>query len=93
MITARTQLANSGKDVPAATTTTPIANNDILSFFPKLTEPLTTDSAPPISIAKPIISIIKSTQANYHKYSVVTTVQYIIIDKRKRLDMFELLTY
>ena len=75
LTTARTQFANSGKDVPAATTTTPMANNDILSFFPKLTEPLTTDSAPPTSMAKPIVSIIKSTQANYHKCSVVTTAQ------------------
>ena len=58
---------------PAATTTTPMANNDILSFFPKLTEPLTTDSAPPTSMAKPIVSIIKSTQTNYHKCNAVTT--------------------
>ena len=31
-----TQFASSGKDVPAETTTTPIAKREILSFFPKL---------------------------------------------------------
>ena len=70
--TTRTQLANSGKDVPADTTTTPIANNDILIFLPKLIDPLTTDSAPPTNMAKPIMSNIKFTMANYHKYYEAT---------------------
>ena len=53
--TALMLLANSGNDVPPATITTPIANNEILIFLPKLTEPLIIISAPKTRSPNPII--------------------------------------
>ena len=60
IITARIQFANSGSEVPAATTTTPMVNKDICNFLAKLTDPRIIPSAPMISMAKPAINNIKS---------------------------------
>ena len=49
-------LANSGNDVPPATNTTPIANNEIFIFYPKLIEPQITISAPNTKRPNPIIA-------------------------------------
>ena len=46
--TALILLASSGKEVPPATITTPIANKETFSFLPKLTEPFIINSAPKI---------------------------------------------
>ena len=46
--TALILLANSGKEVPPATITTPIANKETFNFLPRLTEPLIINSAPNI---------------------------------------------
>ena len=54
--------ANSGSEVPPATITTPIANNEIFNFLPKLTDPLITISAPPTKINRPIIRYKRSTK-------------------------------
>ena len=53
--TALILLANSGREVPPATITTPIAKREIFNFFPKLTEPLITISAPATNITSPAI--------------------------------------
>ena len=47
---------NSGREVPPATITTPIANKETFNFLPKLTEPLIINSAPNIKRAKPTIN-------------------------------------
>ena len=62
LTTALILLANSGSEVPPATITTPIANNEIFNFLPKLTDPLITTSAPPIKIRRPIIRYKRSTK-------------------------------
>ena len=59
--TALILLASSGREVPAATITTPMAKREIFSFFPKLTDPLIKISAPKTRIAKPSIKINIST--------------------------------
>ena len=46
-----------------------IIDSDILSFLPRLTEPLTTDSAPPTNMIKPIIRMKKFTKTNLRKKS------------------------
>ena len=61
LITAFILLANSGNEVPPATIATPIANNEIFNFFPKLTEPLITISAPATKIISPKIKYKRST--------------------------------
>ena len=55
-------LASSGKEVPPATITTPIANKETFSFLPKLTEPLIINSAQKIRSVKPIINKNKFTK-------------------------------
>ena len=48
------ELASSGKDVPPATITIPIAKSETLNFFPKLTDPRPTISAPKTKSTRPI---------------------------------------
>ena len=61
LITALMLLAYSGKDVPPAIKTTPIANSETFNFLPKLIEPIIISSAPKTSRPKPINKNIKFT--------------------------------
>ena len=61
LIAAKIPTTNSGREVPPATMTTPIAKREIFNFFPKLTDPLMTTSAPATRIIKPKIKYKKST--------------------------------
>ena len=61
-------LASSGSDVPPATITIPMAKRETLNFFPKLTDPRITVSAPTISRDRPIKRKNKFTKFSYRKY-------------------------
>ena len=61
LTTALIALANSGNEVPPATITIPIAKSETLNYFPKLTDPRTTISAPNINSARPTKRKIKFT--------------------------------
>ena len=53
---------SSGKEVPPATITTPIANKETFNFLPRLTEPLIINSAPKTRNIKPTINNNKFTK-------------------------------
>ena len=59
--TALIDLASSGKDVPPATITIPIAKSETFNLLPKLTDPRIIISAPKIKIDKPTNKKIKFT--------------------------------